>query len=105
MFVLFARRFTAIFKRVCPVRLTGYVQLKFVVNQLFLTNTRFEYFPELFQLTFLPIIFYNKKYSEKKGGSPFSMEDVALKTILQALKEHSEHIDSRFDHLEKEWMA
>lgn len=33
------------------------------------------------------------------------MEDVALKTILQALKEHSEHIDSRFDHLEKEWMA
>lgn len=32
-------------------------------NQLFLTNTRFEYFPELFQLTFLPIIFYNKKYS------------------------------------------
>ena len=99
-FVLFARRFTASFKRVCPVRLTLRAT-EICCNQLFLTNTRFDYFPELFQLTFLPIIFYNKKYSEKKGGSPFRMEDVALKTILQALKEHSEHIDSRFDHLEK----
>lgn len=30
------------------------------------------------------------------------MADITLKTILQALKEHSERIDGRFDRLENE---